>query len=237
MPPTEGDRASIEGETEAPPDLSDDERAELESRNALQQFDRLVEIVRAATAPGAAKFRLRPSTLQELNRYAIKGMRAAPGAFRTGPIKISGSGHKPPDWEDVPRYVDEMCEYVNDFWSAKTPIHLAAYVMWRLNWIHPFPDGNGRTSRASSYLVMCVSLGYLVPGHTTIPQLIAANKRPYWHALEDADRADEAGHVDVSTMEGLLERFLETQLRDVRSAATGRRIPSPVPPGPAWGSD
>ncbi|MBL8221394.1 MAG: Fic family protein, partial [Bryobacterales bacterium] len=31
-------------------------------------------------------------------------------------------------------------------------------VMWRLNWIHPFFGGNGRTARSASYLVLCASL-------------------------------------------------------------------------------
>lgn len=106
--------------------------------------------------------------------------------------------------------------------------------MWRLNWIHPFPDGNGRTSRAASYLVLCTSLGYLIPGHTTIPQRIAARKRPYWHALEAADEADARGTIDVSAMESLLEEFLEAQLREVHSSAIGKPIRTPVPPGPAW---
>ena len=30
----------------------------------------------------------------------------------------------------------------NDNWDDSTPVHLASYVMWRLNWIHPFTDGN-----------------------------------------------------------------------------------------------
>jgi Fic family protein len=194
----------------------------------------MVELIRAATVP-EARFRLRPSTLQELNRFAILGMRPAEGSFRTGPITISGSVHQPPPWTDVPRYVDDLCDYVNENWAAKSPIHLSAYVMWRLNWIHPFPDGNGRTSRAGSYLVMCAKLGYLVPGHTTIPQRIAAQKRPYWHALEAADQADANGNIDVSAMEHILEEFLEAQLREVHGSAIGKPVGTPVPPGPAWG--
>jgi Fic family protein len=230
----DGDRASLVGDTEAPPNLTEDERALLESRNAIKQFDRLVELIREATAPGG-RFRLRPSTLQELNRYAIEGMRAAAGAFRTSAIlAITGSQHAPPEWTEVPRHVDDMCDYVNDNWTA-SPIHLASYVMWRLNWIHPFPDGNGRTSRAVSYLVMCARLGYLIPGHTTIPQRIAAAKRPYYRALEQADEASKEDAVDVSAMEALLEEFLEAQLREVHRSATGKPIRTPVPPGPAWG--
>jgi Fic family protein len=52
-----------------------------------------------------------------------------------------------------------MCDYVNDQWSVRTALHLAAYVMWRLNWIHPFTDGNGRTSRISSYVILTIKAG------------------------------------------------------------------------------
>lgn len=124
-----------------------------------------------------------------------------------------------------------------DSWHTATPIHLASYVMWRLNWIHPFPDGNGRTSRAGSYLVMCAKLGYLIPGHTTIPHRIAADKRTYYRALEAADNADQEGRIDVSAMESVLETFLEAQLQEVHDAALGKRERTPVPPGPAWNND
>ena len=63
-----------------------------------------------------------------------------------------------------------MCDYVNDNFASKTGIHLAAYVMWRLNWIHPFVDGNGRTSSAASYFVLCMRAGNVLPGKKTIPE-------------------------------------------------------------------
>jgi Fic family protein len=44
--------------------------------------------------------------------------------------------------------IEFMCDYVNDRWAEASAVHLCAYVLWRLNWIHPFGDGNGRTARA-----------------------------------------------------------------------------------------
>jgi Fic family protein len=84
--------------------------------------------------------------------------------------------------------------------------------MWRLNWIHPFTDGNGRTSRAVSYLVLCLRLGYLLPGKKSIPDQIAEDKTPYYKALEAADDAWVAGHVDLTAMKELLKAMLATQL-------------------------
>lgn len=69
-------------------------------------------------------------------------------------MEIKGSQHVPPDAWQVPQLVEELCDYVNDNWDAATALHLAAYVMWRLNWVHPLADGNGRTARAISYLVL-----------------------------------------------------------------------------------
>lgn len=109
-------------------------------------------------------------------------------------------------------HIEEMCDYVNDKWDKKSPLHLASYVMWRLNWIHPFTDGNGRTSRALSYLVLCLKLGYLLPGKRTIPDQISENKTPYYKALEAADEAFAANRIDLSMLKHLIGSMLAEQL-------------------------
>lgn len=228
------ERSSKLGDSEPPPDLSPDEVALREAENTLRQYDRLVELIRGSI--GAGRLRLRPSTLMGLNRLAVDGLVKSAGALRRGPIEILNSRHSPPPWEDVAALIDDMCEYVNEGYGKKSPIHLAAYVMWRLNWIHPFADGNGRTSRAASYYVLCVGLGQLLPGPRTIPERIAARKPPYWKALEAADQAWETSTVDVSAMEELLKALLAAQLLDVHKLANGEPLdPLPEPPGPAWG--
>jgi Fic family protein len=88
-----------------------------------------------------------------------------------------------------------------------------------MNWIHPFVDGNGRTSRAVSYLVLCVRLGYRLPGTTTIPEQISRNKDPYYQALEAADNANTSGKLDLTEMERLLESLLANQLVSVLDSA------------------
>ena len=94
--------------------------------------------------------------------------------------------------------------------------------MWRLNWIHPFDDGNGRTSRAISYLALCVGMGgRRLPGTTTIPDLIAADKPAYYQALDAADAACAAGRLDISVMENLLEGLLAKQFMSAIESARG----------------
>ena len=214
------DERSSQPEAEAPFVEPDEEtRARLEAENGLRQFDRLVEMIDAGLEK---KFRLRPSQLMELNRIAVDGLVPHPGTWRHGGITISGTDHQPPPAAAVAELVDEMCDYVNDNWEDRNALHLASYVMWRLNWIHPFEDGNGRTSRALSYLVLSVRTGYRLPGSVTIPDRISDNKIPYYGALDTADAAWKAGEtVDVSAMESLLGDHLAAQLVDVFNTAKG----------------
>jgi len=189
------------------------ERAKLEARNALEQFDAVIGLVEQFTAAEHPPFRLRSSIILQLQRIALKGLSAYAGVFRPAGVDIGGSSHKPVEAHLVPTRVEEMGDYVTDNWS-KAPIHLTAYVLWRLNWIHPFTDGNGRTARAVAYLVLCVRLGYRLPGTITIPELIAADKDPYYAALEAADAGD------LTLLEKLLAALLAKQLYDIHRVAT-----------------
>jgi Fic family protein len=192
--------------------------AEREAQNTLRQYDALQEMI--LTRIRAGKFKLRASDLLDLNRIALDGLSSEAGVFRRQSVRIETAEHLPPRWEKVPSLVDDMCDYVNDNWS-RTAVHLAAFVMWRLNWIHPFVDGNGRTSRAISYLVLCTRAGYLLPGENTVPELIARDRKPYYDALVECDRNFRAvaGNpeptYDILPMEELMKQLVAKQLADV----------------------
>ena len=62
----------------------------------------------------------------------------------------------------------------------------------------PFSDGNGRSSRIFSYIVLSVSLNYFLPGERTVTDQIVARRIAYFAALEAADVAGNKGRVDVS---------------------------------------
>lgn len=169
---------------------------------------------------GQERFRLRPSLILSLNRVAIEGLNEFAGLYRPSEMKIDNSRHNPPPPDQVPRMIEDMCDYVTENHAIATPIHLAAYLLWRINWIHPFDDGNGRTARAASYAVLSILLGYELPGSFTIPEYIARDKTPYYKALEAADEAYQRNLVDVSELEALLERALAEQLGDIQRKAS-----------------
>jgi Fic family protein len=199
--------------------ISDPEqKARQEAENGLRQYDEVIERINYSLQP-ERPFKLRPSAVLSLHRRALEGISSFAGVFRPGGIEIKGSKHTPPGAHLVPELLEQMCDYINENWAKLSPLHLAAYTLWRMNWIHPFVDGNGRTSRVVSYLVLCVRLGYVLPGTTTIPEQISKNKDPYYQALEAADKANASGNLDLTEMERLLESLLANQLVSVLDSA------------------
>jgi fido (protein-threonine AMPylation protein) len=195
------------------------QKADLEARNGLLQYDEVIRLATEAIA-STTPFKLRPSMCQLLQRKAIHEIYTCAGNYRTGPVFIRGTNHQPPAPEEVPALVEELCDYVNGNLN-RSAIHLAAYLMWRVNWIHPFMGGNGRTSRAISYLVMCVRAGEIFNGTNTIPDQIVACRDPYYAALDAADLAwQDKKVVDVSVMEDLLKGMLAKQLLSAIQGAT-----------------
>jgi Fic family protein len=189
-----------------------EERARREAENGVRQFKAAVELIRAHVQQPDTRFRLTQAVILDLHQKALDGVHPLAGTYRNSPVTIGQSDHRPPRHVEVPEYVAEMCAYVNGQWEDRNGIHLAAYVLWRMNWIHPFADGNGRTARVVSYVVLSTKLNSLLPGAPTIPDQIAADKRPYYTALEEADDSWKREIIALSGMESMLEQMLARQL-------------------------
>jgi Fic family protein len=199
-----------------------DEKLRLESRNGVIQ----AEFVFHTVSTWYHGRLIDEAILLELQRLAVNQIYRCAGHFRDGDV-ILGVDHQPPDCKEVPGLVEEMCSYVNQQWTQRRALHLAAYVMWRLNWIHPFFGGNGRTARAFSHLVLCLRLGFIPPAtEKNIPELIEEDPGPYYHTLRTADAALlSTQQVDVTEMEALLSSRLAKQLVAIHVLATGQPAP------------
>lgn len=219
------DRKSIAPEVELITDP--DELAAREVENGIGQFRIAMDIVKDHVQNHEKPFQLRASHILRLHEAALIGIHPQAGTFRNSPVSISKSNHQPPEHYFVADFVTEMCDYVNSRWNdaGYSKIHLSAYLMWQLNWIHPFKDGNGRTSRVVSYTVLCLGMNSVLPGTPTIPDQISAGKYPYYNALEKADDffGKNDGKVDVSAMEELLSAYLAKQLLSATEQAGVKR--------------
>src|SRR5262245_1468631 len=129
----------------------------LTERNVLLQFDEIRRLASTGYASPAAV--LNVETVRRLHALACVDIYDFGGQFRSGPVYISGTGHIPPPAEEVVGHVDDMVRYINTHWDA-SPATLCSYVLWRCNWIHPFPNANGRTTRGFAYLTFLLRLGF-----------------------------------------------------------------------------
>lgn len=155
---------------------------------------------------------------------ALEGLSPYAGNYRPGSVEIGKSKHVPPAGNLVSELIEHLCDTVNEMFETRTALYLCAYVMWRLNWVHPFTDGNGRTSRTLAYFVLCAKLVYVLPGNRTVPEQIAANKTPYYEALEVAASEADAGEVELTALQQLLENYLAAQLLSAFNDASNADI-------------
>jgi len=140
---------------------SREQKAELEARNGLLQF----EAIRQMVDESRNGFEFTQATLCELQRLVIQDIYTCAGNLRTRPVYIMRNGvvdhsqHQPPAPALIPALVSDFCQYINSNFGKSSAVHLSAYAMWRINWIHPFMGGNGRTSRGAAYLLLNVRMG------------------------------------------------------------------------------
>lgn len=155
-------------------------------------------------------------TLCELHRTGTLFLLTNPGAYREGAVHVvDGNGnvvHEPPQAAEVPALMEAFEAEITDRWKAGTPIGMAAFALWRINWIHPFKNGNGRTARAYAYACLCLKYGFFLPGTRTVIDLIMENRPQYQEALRHADATAAAGTPDLGPMETFLERLVIEQL-------------------------
>src|SRR3954453_16830495 len=111
--------------------------------------------------------------------------------------------------------MDRFFSVLHENWTIlEDPTVLPAYALWRLNWIHPFVEGNGRTARAACYYLICLRQGRLLPGKKIVPERIRENRDPYYAALKAADKKGDGGHLDVSAMADYLTDLLKGQFSE-----------------------
>jgi hypothetical protein len=114
--------------------------------------------------------------LWALNHVAVANISQFGGRFRNEPIYVGD--HIPPHFRDVPELMDRFISFIHENWFVLTPTQLAAYGLWRMLWIHPFIEGNGRTARAICYYLLSVRIGRLLPGKVIVPETHTRQPRP-----------------------------------------------------------
>lgn len=186
--------------------------ARIQEHNLLRQFDLLANCIEIGTRKGIDAFD--KYTLWSLNSAAVANIAQFGGRFREQPIYVGN--HRPPHFREVNSLMDQFISVIHENWDViDHPTWLPAYALWRMNWIHPFIEGNGRTARAACYYLICLRADGLLPGRKIVPERIRENREPYYAALQAADQHWEEGDFDVSELATYLEGLLREQLEDL----------------------
>lgn len=183
----------------------------IQEQNLLRQYDLLTNCIEIGLEKGIDAFD--KYTLWALNAAAVSNIAQLGGRFRKQPNYVSD--HIPPHFREVPDHIDQLISVVHENWDIMDyPTLLPAYALWRLNWIHPFIEGNGRTARAACYYLICIRHGALLPGKKTVPERISENRAAYYAALQEADRHWDEGQFNVEALAEYLADLLQAQLSE-----------------------
>lgn len=179
--------------------------------NLNRSLDFLKSLVGAALA--TESLYLSQTVIKALNFHALACLHDYAGVYRPCDVTV-GSGDSAyflPSHHRVSSLMDEFVNGVNRRWESLNSVQLASFVLWKLNQIHPFVNGNGRTARAACYFVLCLKLEVWLPGSPILAILLQQHRQEYVSALKTAD---EYGSLQELT--DLITRLLSIQLEDFR---------------------
>jgi len=95
---------------------------------------------------------------------------------------------KPPAFVEVPHLIGKLIEFLNsDLAKEIHPVLLAGITHYFLVAVHPFVEGNGRTARAFSTLVLIKS-GYDIKRFFSLEEHFDSDPLAYYQALAEVDK-------------------------------------------------
>lgn len=157
-------------------------------------------------------------SVREIHKHLVEGIRggaAGPGEYRKiqNYVVNATTGetiYTPPPAHDVPIMMTELVDFLSNETDTH-PVLMSGIAQFQLVHIHPFLDGNGRTSQLLSTLCL-YRAGYDFKRLFTISEFYDRDRPTFYRAIQGVREADMG-------MTGWLEYFvkgLSTQLAEVK---------------------
>jgi len=196
------------------------EQDEREVKNYYQALDFLDTLIKTKTTLIAEK------NIQTLHGLVMDGKKKAT-PYRDGQnvIRNAGSGaivYMPPEAKDVPEFMRDLMAWINDAVNkAELPVPLiAAIAHVQFATIHPYYDGNGRTARLLTNLVLHKS-GYGLKGIYSLEEYYANSLQAYYKTLTVGESHNDyfgRAESDITTWlmyfcEGMANAFANVRLK------------------------
>src|SRR5438132_4418191 len=103
-------------------------------RNLLWQYDFLTDSIRLGLP---RRRKLDGYLIRALNFFAVVNLSELPGEIRRDDVHIEGSDYQPPAHHAVSSEFLDFIPQLHSIWDQWDSLHVAAYVLWKIGWIHP----------------------------------------------------------------------------------------------------
>ena len=154
---------------------------------------------------------LSQTVLKALNFHAIACLHSNAGMYRPCRVTVGKKNDFPEPWE-LPDLMDDFVNVANRRWAESDALELAADVLWRLNRIHPFINGNGRTARATCLFVLCLKAGGWFNFNPILPELICKNRSECVEILRSIDETESNGKLNIQPLIDFLAKLIQQQV-------------------------
>ncbi|HAK89569.1 MAG TPA: cell filamentation protein Fic [Nitrospiraceae bacterium] len=151
----------------------------IEAKNHTEALEYLYELI-----DKDSRSTISERLIRELNHIVMRDIdKEWAGRYRNSNVIIGGADHTPPEALDVPLLMQELIDLVRRKKKVLHPVELAAVLHHRLVNIHPFLDGNGRTSRLAMNIILMQS-GF------PLAVILKNDRKKYYRTLAEADRGN-----------------------------------------------
>lgn len=188
----------------------------------VRHYDRALDYVHRLIKKRSVN--ISESQIQKIHGWVMEGKeKSTPYRDGQNVIKESLSGriiYMPPEAKDVAHFMGDLIGWVNrEMTQKELPVPIvAAIAHYQFATIHPYYDGNGRTARLLTTLILHKS-GYGLKGIYSLEDYYATNLQNYYDALTVGDshnyyfgRADaEITKWVIYFCDGMLEAFAEVR--------------------------
>lgn len=129
--------------------------------------------------------------------------------FRTVPVYVTGREgviYTPPAADQVPGMMDDLLNFIQN--SELHPLFKACIAHFYFVYVHPFTDGNGRTARALSYM-MLLRTGYDFFRYFSVSGLIAEERNSYYKSMRYVEASGDDMTYFVDYYSAMLARSVD----------------------------
>lgn len=163
--------------------------------------------------------------IRELHKilvYGVRGGGAHPGVYRKIQNYVVNSKTKeiiytPPAPLEVVHLMREFLEWINNKTEDLSPVLISAITQFQLVHIHPFIDGNGRTARILSTLIL-YKTGYDFKRLFTISEYYDKDRPAYYTAIQSV----RENKMDMTVWLEYFVNGLHLQMKEIQDK--GKKI-------------